>query len=269
VKLEGDPSIIAPIRIELGGYGDPVAPCIAVQVTCHGNGTEVQIELRDELGRTSQRWFASPSGAAAFIVSWSQRPLSGGPPGMALAPAPSTTITAAPGMSPPQPAPSRDRPWHPELELSYVNASDIVEGWVVASAAVMRQTAFFRYGVALRGITDAKERNYRALEGDLALGVTSQLAPRWSLGLDLLAGGTLGIDGGQLEGDYGANGPRVAVRASLGLHILSALELQLALGYDLMRRNVLVSGSFPSQNAVFAEHTIGFAHVDAGIRWSM
>jgi hypothetical protein len=263
VELDGDPAVTAPIRIELGGYGSASGSCIAVHAACRGDGGEVQIELRDELGRTSQRWFASAGGAAAFIVSWSRRPLAGAAPGMDIGAGPGAT---APSAAPMTPTPTRDKPWHPEVDLGYVNSSNMISGWAFAGAAVMRQSGIWRYGVTLRGITEVSDLSYLAIEGLAVIGVTSPIMPRWSLGLDVAAGGTLARAGEQAQGDYGAKGPRVAVRASLGWQLIPPIELQLALGFDVMHRSQAVPIG-PTDQLMHYEDTMGFAHLDVAMRW--
>lgn len=256
VQLDGDPAVTAPIRSEVLGYGDASAPCVAVRVECRGDGTEVEIELRDELGRTSQRWFASPGGAAAFIVSWSRRPISGMAPGAAPAAGRGVTTSVAPGASRPT-APAVDRPWHPEIDMTYMNSAERAAGWAVPSIALIRQTGLWRYGGGARALVEVRDPEYVVFEGFAALGLTGELEPRSTLNLDVLTGGSFGRIGARGTSDSGdaLGSPRASVRASYGWRALPALELQLAFALDVMVRANPIS------------KPAAFSHIDVTMRW--
>src|SRR5262245_40602300 len=66
VTLDGDPAAVASIQIELSGFPPAAATdCVVVVASVRAEDGGVEIELRDELGRTAVRMFASSAGAAA------------------------------------------------------------------------------------------------------------------------------------------------------------------------------------------------------------
>jgi hypothetical protein len=81
IRIDGDPATAAALQGELAQFPDDGAPCIAVEVACAAEAGGVTLELRDELGGAAVRSFESPAGAAAFLVSWSRRPMVAAAPG--------------------------------------------------------------------------------------------------------------------------------------------------------------------------------------------
>lgn len=128
VQLDGDPEVIAPVRRAIEGFGDDDATCVDVRALCSRDAADIVIDLRDELGRSVQRRFTTPEGAAAFLISWSRRPLPqtgtglepvappmAAPPGAArpdllprgAAAGDPPRSTAPPGLTPPGASPAR------------------------------------------------------------------------------------------------------------------------------------------------------------------
>lgn len=123
VRLDGDPEVIAPVRQAIDGFGDDGATCVDLRALCSRDDAAIVVDLQDQLGRSVQRRFTTPEGAAAFLVSWSRRslpqtgtglepsdPLPRAAPPRA-APPPTTTprATTPPGATPPGATPPGPR----------------------------------------------------------------------------------------------------------------------------------------------------------------
>lgn len=75
IELRGEPEVTAPIVAELATFADDGSPCVALAITCSARDGALVIALRDAFGGEAQRAFETPAGAAAFLVSWSRRPI--------------------------------------------------------------------------------------------------------------------------------------------------------------------------------------------------
>ena len=276
ITLDGDAGAVAQVGAELEAFPDDSAPCLALWAQCRRTGDQLEIDLHDELGRSSFHLFASPAGAAAFLVSWSRRPLSGetaaSPP---LAP-PGAIAARAPAAVPP--APSRARPWHLELGASYarisrsgINASQsLPDGtsvavaprstWMTISAALVRRSELVRYGAALRAISS----NLRdpTAEADAIVGVALPVSDQVSVLGDLAAGATFNFGSARdYDYDYDAVGLRARLRGALGWQLVRSLQLEVGVAYDLVRQ----IGSIPP--TTLGGTTILFGQLELGLRW--
>lgn len=74
LTLDGDADTVSRIRTSLAAFSDNTA-CVALRVHCALASGAIVLDLQDELGRSAHRTFASPDGAAAFLISWSRRPV--------------------------------------------------------------------------------------------------------------------------------------------------------------------------------------------------
>src|SRR3954463_14534320 len=77
IDVTGDPVIAHRIVDELALFVDDASPCLSLRAAGSAGNGGLTVELHDELGGTALRTFDSPAGAAAFLVSWSRRPLPG------------------------------------------------------------------------------------------------------------------------------------------------------------------------------------------------
>jgi hypothetical protein len=109
IDLEGDPDVIARVHDPLVAFGDDSVTCVDVEVLCSRDADEIVLDLRDALGRSVQRRFRTPEGAAAFLVSWSRRPLpqAGTPLEQAAPPPPDPSARTSKPATSPRPAPPR------------------------------------------------------------------------------------------------------------------------------------------------------------------
>lgn len=258
IVLDGDLAAVDGIRAQLRRFGDGEPPCVALWVQCHQNGNQLEVDLRDELGRSSLHLFASAAGAAAFLVSWSRRPLpelapsapdASAPPGLAVPRSP-------PGKVAPPDAP--DAAWHPEISLDYVAGSGTRRQWGTLTVAVMKNAGIWRYGGDVRVLTGSLVSN-AILEPELAFGVHSPLMPRVTASGEVVAGdavvmrGELPIDAPDYVPDHGLGGIRAGLRASVFWQVRPPLGLEVRWGYDVLR----------------APHGgwAGVSHVALGLRW--
>jgi hypothetical protein len=256
IALDGDAAVVDHVRAELGRFGDGEPPCVALWVQCRQNGIELEIDLHDELGRSSLHLFTSAGGAAAFLVSWSRRPLlehgPDAPPGL-VEPA-----------SPPGPAAvpaSPDRLWHPEFGVAYVAASGAHTPWGTATATVMKDAGMWRYGGGGRllgwwGATIT-------IGVEAVLGVQTAMLPRVTAAVELSAGdGVIIRPVFGSEPAYGNGGLRAGIRARLTWQFIDAFGLELQWGYDAVQSP---AGTEPAVT-MFRGLAIP-AHVALGLRW--
>jgi hypothetical protein len=252
ITLDGDAEVIDRVRAELGRFADGSAPCVALWVQCRQNGTELEIDLHDELGRSSLHLFMSASGAAAFLISWSRRPL------------PEHGPDAPPGLVeprlPPSPAamPSQDLGWHPEFSLAYVGASGSHTPWGTITAAAMKDARIWRYGGGGRVIT-GDIGAVLTIGVEAALGVQTALMPRVTAAAELFAGDGVVVRNNSVGGEtnYGDAGLRGGIRARIVWRFTDSLGFELHWGYDVV------------QSPPYAQNpgwqTLG--NVGLGLRW--
>lgn len=273
ITLDGDAEVIDRVRAELGDF-DHDGACVAVWARCRSTGGQLEIDLHDELGRSSLHLFMSADGAAAFLISWSQRPLPdpepdrapGGPPGL-VEPGP-------PPGSAPVPAPL-DRLWHPEVGVAYIAASGAHGPWGATTAAMRKNAGIWRYGGGGRLIVGTSGLTLVA-GVEAAAGVQFELLPRVTMLGELFAGDAVVVrnadSGGEL--DYGAGGPRGGIRAAIGWQFSAPFGLELEWGYDALQSSPSSTTPAGSQDQTQAESDVtrlwGLAvpsHISLGLRW--
>ncbi|HEX3760488.1 MAG TPA: hypothetical protein VHW23_17350 [Kofleriaceae bacterium] len=234
IALDGDAAVVDRVRAELGSFGDSAPPCVALWVQCRQNGAQLEIDLHDELGRSSLHLFASADGAAAFLVSWSRRPLvdldASAPPGLVVP-------------RPPRPLPdpvattdARDQVWHLEISLDYIAATGISSQWGTLSAAVMKRSQIWRYGGDVRALTGTFLGNL-TMEADAVFGVETALAPRVAASAELVVGDAVLARGSEdiFGPDYGTDGLRAGLRGGVVWQMYDPIGLELQWGYDVLR----------------------------------
>jgi hypothetical protein len=262
VALEGDPAVVEVVRAELAEFADDSAACLTLWVQCRKASDQLEIDLHDELGRSSLRLFASARGAAAFIISWSRRPLSMQTTAIerAARPAPQPPVASATSL-----AGSQDQPWHLEVSVGAVAASGVHTLWAVTSAALVRRTSIFRYGGALRMMTGWSLGNLVG-EATANFGVADTTSEQLTASAELVVGGTVHGDHGDSPStgvDYGADGVRAGVRAAVDRRLTASLELELGAGFDVVRQIDFPGPSFaPSVDYQLC------MHLGAGLRWT-
>jgi len=258
ITLEGNAVTVDPIRAELGAFTEDGSPCVALWVACRKTGDQLEIELHDELGRSSERMFASPGGAAAFIVSWARRPLL---PNLAA------IQQAAPAIASSSRTASSNRSWHPELGLAYLNASGHSSGWAVATVSVLKRASIWRYGGTLRGMLGGNEGLYHQFyvntEAEATFGVAHEPFNRVTVHGEVIAGGSLITFTNEANpADYGARGPRIGARTTLGWQLRRSLLLEISIGYDFAWQSV------EHEFGVY-DDVVGFRYAAGGVRWTL
>lgn len=261
IFLDGDAQLVDEVRAELDRFGDNGAPCLSLRAVLDGDGGFIGVDLRDELGRVSQRGFQSAAGVATFLVSWSQRPLA-----VSVAPvAPPTAIRSnePPRVAPPLAAP---RPWSRSLELAYrVTSLSAVTEWISLAGSVVRNVRYVRLGGAIRTMVApiAATQDIPSLTVDAlaTIGIGGRIRNRLSLRADVIFGGGVFTHVDDID-------PRAATfrrggRAAIGLTLAPELEIELSGGYEeakLFRR---------TSEFEFEDHDpwVSYAHIDLGVRW--
>jgi len=259
VTLDGDPDVAAQITAELAQFSDDSSPCVALRVACTVNDGGVTIDLRDELGGAAVRTFESAGGAAAFVISWSRRPM------LARASALASVATA-----PIAPASERwpSQPWHGELALSAVYASGGRSTWGLASLSLIRKLAWFRAGLALRLLFS--DGSPWSDDAELTVGAAEQLTRDTGVRIELVAARSLVKLVKQTEDDYrhdwGQAAIRAGARATFTWRLITAVTVELSGSYDAVRNEL----DYLGQAHLFGSgETRGFAHFDLGVRWVM
>jgi hypothetical protein len=259
IQLDGDIEAVAWISAELGAFAGGDTACLQLWVRCHRRADHLEIELQDELGRTTRRIFASPEGAAAFLISWSRRPL------------PELIGALA---APPRVARGAGRAWHPEIELAYVRSVDSkYPNWGAVAASLVKRRSIWRYGGSLhviagppRGVFNQSAYfGYMATEAVGMLGAVRQVRDRWALRGELAVGGSvISLVTRAGAPHYRAMGIRGAVRAELAWQLRPELALALALGNDILRQI-----DYRREASPLGDHDyIHDLHVDLGVRWT-
>ena len=227
IDLEGDPDVIARIHDPLLAFGDDAVACVDVRVLCSRDVDDIVVDLRDQLGRSVQRRFVTPEGAAAFLISWSRRPLPHAGTGLEPPALPSTAAVAAPsapsnatGQDPARPAPPPRRVaatapplsvqaevpddtslpslrgLAPEFRAAYIAApfsAPSLDGaaWAIEGAALFRHGAW-RYGANVRAISASATQSH-FLDADaqlrwVELDAEGVFGSRWRINRILLGG---------------------------------------------------------------------------------
>jgi hypothetical protein len=271
IALEGDAAVVERVRSELRGFDDDAAACVALWVQCRQNGDQLEIDVHDELGRSALHLFASADGAAAFLVSWSRRPVDAGPrgrPSTAAGPGgvPSATPDAiaryAPGDAAPrsEPAPAGRDGWHAEFGLDYLATSALHIHWGAATAALMMHTGIWRYGAGVVGMTGGRLGNFAA-GAEARFGVEFPLSQRVSATAGVVGGEMIvgGDDAGRgVPADYSSGTLRSGLRAGVLWQITAPVALAVRWGSDL----VWLAAQPPTGTML-----VNVSHLAVGMRW--
>jgi hypothetical protein len=260
VALEGDATIVERIRTEINDFADDLAPCLALWVQCRRNIGQLEIELHDELGRWSVRSFDTEGGAAAFIVSWSRRPLAPASASIdrraALAAGPPGTLALS---SPPSPSTVNDQPWHPELRTAFVAATGDFVSWATIAASMVQRTGRWRYGFTARGI--ARPVHWSA-DVEASFGRVQPLPGGLTVVGELVVGTTFIAENVPANTGYGARGSRAGLRARVGWPMTASLALEASVGLDYTSQEILEIDGFQTHNELHY-----FGQLDVGLRW--
>jgi len=267
VRIDGDPDVAAQITAELAQFPDDSSPCVALHVTCTASAGGLTIDLSDELGGAAIRTFESAGGAAAFMISWSRRPMSAS--GLGVTAAPSAVLAATPAAPVGLPWTRwTSQPWHGELAASAVLSSGDSGIWQLMTASLLRQIAWFRFGAALRMITSVSQGWTSHVE--VTVGATQHLSPELGVRLELVGSRSLF----QLRDDsyqgifWNVMAVRAGARATLAWSIWPALAIELSGGYEGVRA---VKGDYGTdEERLFGSGILrGFGHVNLGLRWTI
>jgi len=305
IDLEGDPDVIARIHAPLLAFGDDSVTCVDVRVLCSRDVDDIVLDLRDQLGRSVQRRFLTPDGAAAFLISWSRRPLPHA--GTGLEPSAPPTTVAAPmsnADAPPRPAPPPPRVaaaapppsvqakeqddaslpslrgLAPEIRVAYIAApfgSPSLDGLasVVEGAALLRHGSW-RYGANVRLINASVSQDRFLQEAArlewFELDAEGVFGSRWRinrilLGGELFAGaGYTAVVSQQGPVDAPALGLRGGARIAIASQVMSALWIDGRLAWDGLR----LLGKTGQQDTVLrSDRYLGDVHLEIGLLWRL
>lgn len=268
IELAGDPVATAAIGRELARFGGDAGPCLALVVQCRLADGALTLELRDELDGRATRTFESPAGAAAFLVSWSRRPLAATREHQVAPPPPSPS---PPSLSAPAPHPG----WRNEVALAGILAPTNYAGAVQVLRA--RTVAERQLGFGARALLAEQRDDVVDADGH------EHTAGTTYVGLQVLA--LYGFDyapvaRGRLHGhvEAGASfvthleqsqvilaglGPHAGVQLGAALQVSDALELELGIGVDLLLQRTLDL----AENPFGPSNVYGFGHLHALLRW--
>jgi len=287
VVIDGEAA--AALRSSLDAFGDDGGLCLSLRVTIvQGDNGAFVVELHDELGRVARREFATADGAAAFVASWSRRPLPDhanpvapprppppAPPkrvAAATRPPPVIVYRAPPHIANEDPSPPI-RPLSLEVHLDYAFAKAIPYA-VSPAIDVVRRDGYLRYGGELRligadtGIDQfdaAPGASYFASMVDVelvgTLGVIAQ-SSRLSARAELLAGtaAVFGVERPSGNDVLQTAGLRAGSRAAVALRLVGALWIQGGAGWDLLVQP-------GSQHGLGDNHPVTAAHAEIGVMW--
>jgi hypothetical protein len=307
IDLEGDPDVIARIHDPLLAFGDDSMACVDVRVLCSRDVDDIVLDLRDQLGRSVQRRFLTPEGAAAFLISWSRRPLPHAGTGLEPS-APPTTVAppvsnadAPPRPAPPPPrvaaaapppsmqaeAPAPDdaslpsrRGLAPEVRAAYIAApfgSPSLDGQaaVVEASALLRHGAW-RYGANVRGITASVSQDHFLQEAArlewVELDVEGVFGSRWQINRILLGGEVFVGAGAAVVGAQQGmvDAPPLGLRGGARIAIASHVFSNLWVEGRMAWDGLRQLGetSTAQQDAVLrSDRYLGEVHLEIGLLW--
>jgi len=220
VALDGDPEIVEDVQAALFTFGRDDVPCVVVRALCSRDANDLVIDLQDQLGRSVQRRFRTPVGAAAFLISWSRRPLPQDGTDFAAPPAAAPSVAESPAAAPPTPpaavvaaqgsppgmtpevrsagTPAPHLPsmlaadgWHPELRAAYLPGLAGPAGFV--EGALLRHRGIWHYGADLRVVSTAALTSRSVSEG--IAGQNYANVAMWLSGEAVLVAGVRGAYG--------------------------------------------------------------------------
>ncbi len=243
IAVDGD-STASQVRQELLAFAGPGnEPCIPLQVTCALQEQQVVVTFTDDLGRYVERRFDSPAGAAAFLISWSRRPI------------------AEEHRRPDAPSAAR---WQPAAGYALLWGSGMRQGGDMLSFSITRHDTGRQphryFGVGLR--------YQREIEGgDLSLiyGVARN-SRRALQRLEFRAGlGAAEYPTADAYVSKELTGFSTGLRGALGIELVEDINLELSAGVDLL----ISSQSSPSSSL---PETLGylhplFFHLGTQLRW--
>lgn len=264
LALDGDAPTVAAIRAALAGFAGDDAGCIALRAEAERDGAEIRLEISDELGRTARRRFLGPAGAAAFLISWSQRPL-----WFAGLTAPGVTAPVMPAPRPPVPDAAA---WSGEFHLAYIRAFDSERYWVTSMAALIRRRGIWRYGGDVRTtVSPLLPSDDFGIDGTIWLGLEAEgtFGAAWAASDRLQLRGEVAAGGAYLgivrsnKLDQTIPGVRGGVRGTLALRLVRDLWLEFVPAWDAIYQIGDVPLSRPFGNFRLYQQV----HFDFGLAW--
>lgn len=246
ISVDGD-AVAAQVRDELHGFAGPGGEhCMPLTVACTQEQEQVVVDFTDEFGRHVERRFESPAGAAAFLISWSRRPV------LAELAAPKQPATAA--------------RWQPAAGFALVNLNGD-RALTAISLSLTRHDINRdpnRYlGVGFRyAWTDGFED---AVDLLLVYGWVHN-SPKYLRRLEAIAGfGAMTVPSSQDFLTETLSGLRTGVRAAIGTNLVEDVAIELGVGVDML---VAANNEFTSSSpeALGLELPI-LTHVGVQLRW--
>lgn len=274
ITVRGSAEVARAVSAELQAFPADDLPCVPLVVRCVAGPEGIDIELRDTLGGIAQRSFATPGGVAAFLLSWSRRPVAGPPgaapvvppPRVAARPAAVASARTASDMAPRDP----QRGWHAE-----VGAGGMLAGALMGHLHVgaLHAQANWDIGFQLRGeLGTAAETYYADGSSPKRMHLASHLDLVFRrrnvlpcINVAATVGGFLVTrhtdEADQIVAERSSQGMSMATRAELDLPAVKHVEIVLGLGLELFDR---IGGS-----PIFGTDTQPSlsAELDFGIRW--
>ena len=263
IELRGLRDLVRSIAPAVAAFGDDRGSCVSVRALCTRQADVIVLDLEDTLGGRARRWFTSPEGAAAFLISWSRRPLPQDGTGLEL--------LATPGA-----ARASDGRVRGELRIAFTGEPFVHSWWGAVEGAAVRERGLVRYGAAMRLMSSSVTvRHFDAAEHTevlLGFDVEGTAGPvvrgdRWMVRGEIAAG--LGIiTATSQEGSltFQAAGPRGGLRASFAYELVPTLWLDVSGGWDLLYE--AFSGHDSPDHVLEGGPTFDQAHAEIGLLWA-
>ncbi len=305
MAIDGDPDAVTDIEAALYSFGQDEVPCVAVRVLCSRDADQFVVDLHDQLGRAVQRRFSTAAGAAAFVISWSRRPLpqdgtqltqlapaAPAPPALAPpalappalapraplaltrvgAPSPITETAAEPERSPTGVAVRSGR--HGELHAAYLPSGG--RGFIVEGALV-RHSGIWQYGGVVRTVASWPDVRHSLDNGStesmwFLTDAEAVVRAQWAMDR-LIVRGEVAAGAGVLAlwTDIASTpyfqtlGARGGARAMLLTPLVSSLYLEAAAGTEFL----LATYTTATNNALAMQRLQVLPHAEIGLLWEL
>lgn len=276
ITVRGATEVARAVSAELQAFPADDLPCVPLVVHCTAIPEGIEIELRDTLGGMAQRSFATPGGVAAFLLSWSRRPIAGAPATVAPVVAPPPRIAAAEPVAEvkkrsalPFLAPIDPRGLHAEA-----SAGGVLNGRLLGHLNVAAFYALPRWEIGLRVRSIVGNSNDSAFSNQsdkIYVGSHLEVVARYrnllpyvnvSLGAGVYQVTRMTDENVDVNPVWATQGLSFGARAELDLPVLAHLELVVGVGLDVLAPSGDNDVAMPPYNGSYAT-----SELDVGVRW--
>lgn len=282
VEIVGDADVAAQVRDALVAFGDDGAACVAVRAACNRDAGEIALDISDPLGRSVHRRFHTADGAAAFLISWSRRPLpQAGTPIERLAvpvatPASPVAVAATAAPTAPPPAPAPDSGLRSELHVAYLGAPFASHWAALVQGALVRQHGMWRYGGDVRVVGAEVSQMYFSdgtqplmwlgIDAEATFGLTWKLG-HLTMRAELAAGlAYVSVLSYSASVHFQTAGLRGGARGAIAAPLFSTVSLETGFGWDVLRQTGELGGA-DAGNLLGRRRYLDQLHLEIGLLW--